>query len=437
MKISIAITILILAAAAFFGYSGHTQLEGVRESHAKLSKRAAALGVAIGSEGDEGGVLVTKRGRKDRDAEAKLAAEDFIAFALELESFRKDGGRPDEAMQERISVFMERMLSLDAGQLKILIAEFRDSKELEGEIRTGMIAFAIMTLANDHPEAALNLFIASEDLLEDGMSGKHVLSSSLANWASRDPDGALEWVRKNGETHPDLITDAVKAGLVKGAGTNNMALGFNLLQELKMEDPGDAIRALGRVADTAAKRVEFLSLFRKFEKADLTAYDRDVSGDLNAISDGIVKDGFEVGSRWITDNALSPEEMDSLSKSVLNSAKSGEKGQWIEWMGENLSKDRSGDRISDIMRSWTRTDYRAAGEWLAGTPEGDTRNSAVKSYAETVAKYDPKTATQWALTLPEGDMRTQSLQDIHRMWPTDTPEQKNEKAAFKEEYGIR
>ncbi len=392
MKISIAISILILALAAIFGWNGQRTLDSVTRQHRALAKEAAALGLTIGAAGVEGQVLVTKRERADKEAEARLAAKDFIAFALEMQEYKESGEQPDEAMQERIGEFMDRMLSLDAGQLKILIEEFRASNEMEDETRTGMIAFAIMTLANDHPEAALTLFTESEDMFDNQMIGKHLLSSSLANWASTDPEAALEWVRKNGKKHPDLITDDVKAGLVKGAASNGMAMGFSLLGELKMEDPNEAIRALARSVSTPEERTEFLDLLRDYSQTAPKADGIDPSETMGSLADSISKDGFDAGSKWIADSSLTQKEIDSLASSFSHSTKSGDTGKWISWMGESVSAEKREDNISNTMRNWTRTDYRAAGEWLASAPEGATKNTAVKSYAETIAKYDPTTA---------------------------------------------
>ncbi len=436
MKISITIAVLILVLAAVLGWRDRRKLSSVTETHRALTEEAAALGLALGQEGSEGEVLVTKRAREDKDAEAKLAAKDFIAFALEMQSMKETGEQPDEAMQERIGVFMDRMLSLDAGQLKILIAEFRASTEMDDETRNGMTAFAIMTLANDHPEAALNLFIESQDILGEGMMGKHVLSNSLEKWASTDPDGALDWVRKNGEKHPDLITDDVKLGLVKGAATNSLKQGFDLIGELGLKNWDDAFGSLAQGLKTQEERTHYLTLLREFTETGKEIGRESATPATSSLADGIVKDGFEAGSKWIFDNELSQKEIDGLLNRITYSTKGGDTGKWIEWMGENVSDDQRAKSISNTMRNWTRNDYRAAGEWLATAPEGDTKNAAVKSYAETVAEYDPATAAQWALTLPKGEQRSSTLRNIHSNMPDKTPEEKTARQTFQEQHGI-
>ena len=435
MKISIAISILILISAAFFGYANKIRLEGLLETHEKLKVEAASLGISIDSANSESDTLVTKRAREDKDAVARAAAKKLLAFAKEMEDQKRDGNhQPDEKDQERILEFMDLMLSLDASQMKILIEEFRNATDLKDESRNGMIAFAIMTLANDHPEAALSLFTESEDLLGEGMMSGHVLSSSLASWATTDPDAALEWVRENGKKHPDLITDNVKAGLVKGAAVNDMKLAFDLIEELKMEKPSNAISGIAQGIRTSGERSEFLNLLRSFKKA---SPDEQEGMGMYQIANGVVGEGFEEGSKWMSEQNLSEKEIVDLSSGLARSAKGAEKGQWISWIGENLTGEKRDGQVSSAMQSWTQSDYSAAGKWLAAEPEGPTKIASVKGYVEAVAKYDPQTATQWALTLPEGNTRTESLRDIHRQWPTETSDQKAAKAAFKEEHGIK
>lgn len=116
-----------------------------------------------------------------------------------METMEESGGTPDEAQRQRMMEMMDRMMSLDSSQLKILITEFHAAGDIADETRMEIIGFSIMTLANDHPEAALALFIESTDLFkEDGMS-ERLVSSSLARWAMDDPMAAVEWVRKTAQ----------------------------------------------------------------------------------------------------------------------------------------------------------------------------------------------------------------------------------------------
>lgn len=434
MKISIAISILIVAALGFLGWENQKRISEITFTKATLSAEAAALKIDLNEDGTVKATRRTKNARADKEAEAHQAAMEFIAFAKELEAFKSGDKKPDEEMQKRIMDFMDRMLSLDAEQLKILITEFRACTELKDDTRNGMVMFAIMTLSNDHPEAALAIFTESQDLIENGMMSKNVLSSSLENWASKDPAAALDWVRKNSGKHSDLITDDVKVGLVKGAAQNDMKLAFVLISELKMKEPEKALNNLARAADTDAKRTEFLTLLRGQDKALGEKGDEITSSAVRNLADGIAKDGFENGSKWIAENKLTQDDIDSMSSTFGFNSKSSEKGKWIEWMGENVSEKNRESVIYGAMRVWTQNDYSAAGEWLAKTPAGPAKQTSVSSYAKTVAGYDPQTATQWALTLPEGEARKNTLTGIFENWPQKTEEDKQARDKFQAIY---
>jgi hypothetical protein len=57
-------------------------------------------------------------------------------------------------------------------------------------------------------------------------------------------------------------------------------------------------------------------------------------------------------------------------------------------------------------------DPKAVGTWIATTPDGPTRSTAIRSYAEVVSKYQPEIARQWAEKLPPGHDREAALRVI-------------------------
>ena len=420
MKISLALSVLILAAAAALGWHDHQRLVIVREHHAKLVAEGATLGIAVDPSHPADPVRITKRERENKEADAKAAAAEFIAFAKEMEAIEKEGGPPDEATQERIIEIMDRLMSLDASQLKILIAAVRADKSLKDETRQGLIGFSIMTLANDHPQTALALFTESSDLFTDGnMMSVHVVSSSLSKWAMDDPMAALEWVRKNGEKFPDLVTDDAKRGLISGAAANDPKLAFKLIGELGFKDQSQAISGIMSAAKTPEERTATLAALRGHlaTMPDEKARNEATANAMGGLTRGLAQEGFASATQWITGANFSPSELESFTGGLSSSTKSEETGQWIEWIGEKLPPKTSEASIRNIVRNWTENDYQAAGKWLSGTPAGPTKNAAIRTYAETVSRYDPTTATQWAMTLPPGEDRDETLKDIQEKSP--------------------
>jgi hypothetical protein len=437
MKFSIALAVLILVLAAAFGWQDHERLASVRASHAALVAEAAALGISIDSTHPDGRPLVTKHAeREDKQAAAKDAAAKFIAFAKEMDALEKTGERPDEAMKKRIMELMELMMSLDTTQLKTVIAEMRAAGDLKDEMRQNLIGFSIMTMANDHPQAALALFTESSDLLKDNPMGNHVVSAALGRWAKDDPLGALDWVRKNGEKFPDLVTEEAKGAVISGAADQDPKLAIQLIGELKLKDSSEAFSKIAAAAKTPEERSATLAAFREYA-ASLTNPDerqRMVNSAVATLMSSAAREGFQAGSQWISNAGLSPKELGDISGSLTHVIKPAETGQWIEWLGEKLPADKADSGIGRMIQNWTQKDYRAAGTWLASAPDGPTKQAAVRGYAETVASYDPQAAAQWALTLPADGKRAQTLKRIHEQWPKDDAAGA---AAFAKENGLK
>ena len=438
MKISIALTLLILAIGGLLGWQDHQRLVVVRTSHDKLVAEAAVAGIVVDAASPDDGVRVTKRKREDKEAVARQTAADFIAFARKIEAVEKEGGKPNEEMQQDILDFMDRMMALDASQLKILIAEFRATPDLKDETRRGLIGFSIMTLANDHPQAALTLFTESSDLLDNGM-GKHVISSSLAKWAKDDPMAALEWARANGEKHPDLVTDDAKRGIIAGAAANDPKLAFSLIGELGLKNPSDGIRNITDAARTPAERTATLAALLEYVATLPEGNEKnnaEISG-ISQLAQGAAKEGFEAGTKWFEEAAITPEQLEKIGGSLSHSVKSAETGKWVEWIGGKMPAGKSSDAVRGMVSRWTRDDYQAAGTWLATAPAGPAKETSVRTYAETVAEYEPETAAQWALTLPAGKQREATLKNIYQRWPKNDETSRAAADAFARQHGIK
>ncbi|RYD21520.1 MAG: hypothetical protein EOP88_11110 [Verrucomicrobiaceae bacterium] len=444
MKASIALSLLILAIGAILGLQDQRRLASVRASHDKLVAEAAGSGITVDSANPEDSLRVTKREREDKEAEARDAAAKFIAFAKEMEAIQKKGGPPDAATQKRIMDFLDRILSLDAAQLKILITEVRAAKDIKDETRQSLIGFSIMTLANDHPQAALTLLVESSTdpsgvLKMDGM-GKQAMSTSLAKWAKDDPMAALEWVRKNGEKMPALVDDNAKRGMISGAAAQDPKLAFKLIGELGLKDGNRALDSIVDAARTPAERTATLTALREHLATLPEGESRNQAADaaIRSLLQNAVKDGFDSGTRWLEGAGFSKEELGQIGDGGFhNKMRGSDTGRWIEWMGKTLPEGKPDNGIRDLVRNWTENDYQAAGKWLASAPEGRAKELSVRSYAETVSRYEPESAVQWADTLPAGKAKEETLQRIYQNWPRDDDASKAAAEAFKKERGIR
>ena len=445
MNRSLTLAALILAVGAGLGWHDYQQLAAIRQTRSQLVADAAARGIVVALANPNASPRSTKHQRENRGASAKLIAAEFIAFGREREAFEQAGGSEhDEVMQKqmarRMADLRDRMMALDPAQLTALIAEVRASPELSDQTRKRLVAVSVLALANDHPQAVLALFTDATGFAKDDLSNGYVVSSSLARWAKDDPLAALAWVRQNTASFPDLVTDDAKRGLLSGAAIQDPRLAFKLIGELALKDPSEAIRNIVSTAQTPDERSTMLAALREHlaTLSDAGARDAAATANLTSLTSGVGREGFAAASQWLAAANLSPAELAGFAASLnYDPAHSGETGQWLEWLGTTLPTNKADERIHDLVVTWTRSDSQAAGQWLATAPDGPTKNTAVRCYAETIAAYAPQTAAQWALTLPAGTTRDATLKTIYQNWPRRDAAASEAAAAFAAEHGIK
>ena len=312
----------------------------------------------------------------------------------------------------------------------------RATTDLKDETRQGLIGFSLMTLAADHPQAALALFAESSDLLKGGM-GPQVISTSLSRWAKDDPRAALDWVRTNGANYPEAVTDDAKRGLLSGAAAQDPKRAFQLISELGFKDSQNAIPSIVSCAKTPEARTAMLAALRDHLATLSDEHARTNASRLgiSMLAQAATQEGFQATSQWLATAHFSPAELATFADSFnIPAAQSADTGQWVEWLGATLPPDTAGSKINNLVRNWTRSDYQAAGQWLAAAPAGPAKNSAVRAYAETIAGYEPEVAAQWALTLPAGQDRETTLRQIYHNWPKGDPAAA---AAFARQHAIK
>lgn len=420
MKFFILLAALILAAATL-GWHDHQRLVSVREHHARLAASAASPGFFRDLSHPADPIRITKRERESQKLEARVTATDFIVMAEEIVTYGKEGPQWEDAGGMRMAELIERLVSLDAAQLKSLITEVRGDKALKNKSRENLLNMTLMTLANDRPQTAVTLFTESPDLFDDSsISSRDVVSKSLAKWAENDATAALVWVRKTGEKFPDLVTDDAKCAMISGTAVKDPMSAFKLIAGLGIKDTERAFSGIFEAARTAEERTATLAALRSHlatftnEKARAeTAHDA-----MNTLTEKIVdQQSFESASQWVAAAKFTPEELQDFADGLNYYNIIGKQGQWIEWLGKTLPAGKSDGSIGSLVRRWTQSDYQAAGQWLSSTPAGPSKNTAIRSYAETISASDPATATQWALTLPPGEDRDETLEKIRQNNP--------------------
>ena len=415
MKAPWILTIILVAIGIGWGVREERAFGSLREQHRLVLLEARALGISPGRPVDESAATRAKRQRENSIRSTKEFASKLIAFAKEVEEAEKNGLEQDPGMQRRVIEMLDQLLSLNSEELKILIGELRGRADLKDDTRKGMIGFCIMSLSQDHPEKALEIFTESSDLLVDNGMSKHVLSSALAEWAKDRPLAAVEWMKKNASRFPDLINDDSKRAVVSGAASKDFTLAFQLAAELKLSGNDDSLLPImARAAGTPEKQKELLAVIRKQAAgmADGKEAAEFAQKGVACLFSQVSQSGYGSAMDWLRSADLSEQETNGIAADIQYHHTKADTGKWLDWIGGRTDSKISQDVTRNLVRDWTRNDYKAAGEWLAAAPAGSNKETAVMSYAETVAPYDPEVAAQWAATL-DGNKKDETLKRIH------------------------
>lgn len=440
MKIPIIITLLVVGAAAGMGWRNHRRWEIARAEHETLVSKAADKGISLASLSSPGRMPTSSGRRETRKTGEALGVEEFATFGkefgAELERMINDGEVPDGVARTRYMEIAGRLKAADAKSLRALASQLRSDSGIDDSIRRTLILWAMQVLAIGRPHTALDLFSDSYDLLKGARMSDMAIVSPMRNWAMDDPVAAAGWVEEIGGKHPELVSEYAKSELIAGAACNDPGLAFQLIAKLGFAEPGSAFVAVVRAATTPQGRTACLSGLRSYLGDHADAKSRaSAKRAMVSLAAAAAGDGFESGSRWITESKLPPDVLQRIPDHLVLAGKNGtDTGRWIEWFGQTIQPETGSRIIGNLAAQWTRDNPQAAGNWLVTAPDGPAKIVSIQAYAETVSTYDPETAAKWAMTLPAGTERDRTLKIIHQNWP---PADSAGKDAFAREHEIK
>lgn len=436
MKGSLLLTAGILVIGFTPGMLQQKRLSDLQSDHELLAQKAAKLGVVVDSSDAGNGPRATKRQREEIEKQTKATSSEVVRFAKDLEELRKAGGKPDADFQSRSMEVLAKLAELDSSQISAFIKVLREEPGLSATTRGSLIAYAILTLSDQNPEAALTLYSEASDLLEGRSLGGHIAAASIGNLAERDPNRALEWLQKNAGKYGSEEADELKRSLLAGAALNNPDRAFKLVGELKFEDSSEAVSAIIASANgNPGQRSALLTGLRSYLAAipDAELRDELAANAMETFARTSEKEGFDSLTEWMDEAKFTEKEKSQFAAGLSWFTTKTDTGRWVEWMGSNLPAGEMLEPVREVVGEWTQQDYVAAGQWLSKSPDGPAKTAAVQAYAAAVAEYEPQIAVQWALTLPPGHARDEAMRDIYSNWPSKDPEGA---AAFAREHGL-
>ena len=415
MKISIAASVLILAVGAGLGWHDREQLAALRTTQKQLAREAATLGISPDAALHP--TRSTKRSIRATTAQPDTAG--LVERAREMDPLR----------------LLDSLSALDSAGLKAILAAAAANVEPDERFRMMLRDSCTTVLANDHPRAALEIFISSPELFTAGDRGRSLFLTALACLARENPTAALDWLRN----HPQHASDEAKGELITAVAEQDGQLAFRLVTDLNFKISNYAVgqilnssKTLEEKSAAVAGLREYLATIREEKVRDQIA-----ASSISGLAGAIGNESFESATRWIADQNLTPQELGQFAEGLHIFITKGETGRWIAWLHQVLPSGKTDLKIQEVVRQWTENDNQAVSKWLGTISAGHVRNTAVRGYAETVSRYEPETAARWAMTLPPGKDRDQTLKEIYRNWPTQDDSSKAAAEAFKSQYGVK
>lgn len=436
MKVSITLTVIILAIGLVSGFMHQEQVTLLRKDRERLATRAAELGVQVEFLRSSDRSKPSKRRQDNRDYSALPVFEQLSAYRRAMEELRKSGDDCGPALQNQGFDLMERLMDLDPKEMiqviDTLVAE--EPQPDHEDSRQQMIGLSIQMLAENHPDLALSLFTTSRNLIDELEHGETVIKTSLANWAQKDPAAALAWIQQNRENVPEIDRSEMISSTLAGAAKTDPKLAFKLLSETET-DKAHVVGVIAEAAQSPDDRTSTLSAFRSYLRAVSDPQERDSLQRklLGGFVESFSKESFETATNWMAGQDFSAEERDELVRALPEMATIEQSGKWIQWMAGSLPPEKLGERVAPLIGAWAGEDCHEVAKWLGEQPDGPAKTAAICAYAKTVAEHEPQSAVQWALTLPAGQEREDTLKRIYRNWPN---KDAAAKAAFAAEHGI-
>lgn len=360
----------IVAAAAFF--IGSRKQEDGADDKDQASRDASTTNRSIssrsrgGSDGTERPRGVSRNGSDfgsfDDSAPGNLSESEIRQLGIDLKAARSP--------LERREIFDRILRNLTAENAKLLREQVVQLDSDSSEFRD----FHYQWGAIAGEEAVLN---GAETRERD-------MATTLAGWASADPEGALAYF------------NGLEPNQQNGSG-----LKWGALSGLAKVDPNLAVQ---------------------FAMDRQQAGDREATRLVDYLAREVIKSGDPVSAAsWATTlpaGDLQDAAVRRVAEEYAEENPSAAVG-WASTLPEGNGKNRA---MSESFSEWAREDPQAAADRLSSLPDSPERDSATYGYATRVAWEDPVAGIEWANTIADEGTRTRALMDTGRAYFRRNPE---------------
>jgi hypothetical protein len=405
---SLSLCAILLVVGTSIAWQGYRAIAHAKARHAKLVTAARLAGIPTDEDATGASLRSSKRERTHPTVDMDLLLAD-LQIAVKGPAVNAREQTPEEMV--RLSNFLDRCSRLSPQQMEVFLASIRALRDLSDEDRSNMVHMALLAFSKTQPAYAIKM--ASLDPDPESRDFNEIVTNAFGVWAKEDLLGAVEWAKAN--LHK--LDDDNRFRLFQETVDQDPALGLPLISDFQLRDPSYRLSILLALSKPEGSQA-ILTGARQYLAQLPDETSREIANKwlfkCIAAHGLITRPDYETHRKWLESSHLTLPEFEIYSTQVAATQSIENPSQWIDWIGSKLPPEKSAAPIQTMVKNWTQADYQAAGKCLTTTPDGPTKNAAIRAYAETVAKADPATAKQWALTLPPGPEREETLQRLEK-----------------------
>ena len=335
---------------------------------------------------------------KERDP--LLANRMFAELILSMDATSAGGifeelkSRRNQGSDEQMTLFLRAWGQIDGSAAMEAVDEFR--KDPRRQAQAGIAA--ISGWASKDPEGAKAYLATVDNEMARGVLTQGIVSGM----ASTDPDGATDYV---------LELDQIQRTQVAEGDTSE--------ERRQWFDRGRAY-AFDRQLDTIATAQIALGMPNATAWAENLPEGTIKASAFDRIADRFASEDPAAAAEWVRSHA-DQEYAERAVREVAEELGREDPEQAVRWVADLPETTRSG-AISQSMERWTREDPVAAGNFLQDMAPSNSRDAAVKSYANELDGSDPQMAAEWAGSIADDQMRSETLNGVARSWIRRDPE---------------
>ncbi len=381
----------------------------IRKSTGKPSiSRSGSQGGVTGNKGNasrinpgagQGGASISV-GDFLKERDPLLANRMFAELILTMDATSAGGifeelkSRRNQGSDEQMTLFLRAWGQIDGSAAMEAVDEFR--KDPRRQAQAGIAA--ISGWASQDPEGAKAYLATVDNEMARGVLTQGIVSGM----ASTDPDAATDYV---------LELDQIQRTQVAQEDTSE--------ERRQWFDRGRAY-AFDRQLDTIATAQIALGMSNATAWAENLPEGTIKASAFDRIADRFASEDPAAAAEWVRSHA-NQEYAERAVREVAEELGREDPEQAVRWVADLPETTQSG-AISQSMERWTREDPVAAGNFLQDMAPSNSRDAAVKSYANELDGSDPQMAAEWAGSIADDQMRSETLNGVARSWIRRDPE---------------